>query len=237
MSRDPESGELKTIVNMTPGQLGVMSQPLSNPMQYQSFDPAHPGPYVIQQGYPVRFEVSHENNETKAQELTKQLDQGWYLCYKYLMVVIAIMDVFGLLNSLNLLFGSQRNDVSVFVTLFGIFVTVWDIYQLYTIYQAINLKDLKLAQKAVTMMQICMVLLAVGSIIQLNQMTDSMRRLDGTKLSGGEYVLTFVFTIALVEGLFCLVYYIGASKVKEILAQISALRRANAGFSQLPDAY
>ena len=104
MSRNPESGKLgpgrPTIINMAPGQLGVMSQPMFNPIQYQSFDPAYPGPYIIQQGYPVHFEVSPHNNEIKAQELAKQLDQGWYLCYKYVVVVLAIMDVFGILKSL-----------------------------------------------------------------------------------------------------------------------------------------
>ena len=235
MSRDPESGELDTatpnVINMAPGQPGVMPQPLFNPMQYQSFDPAHPGPYVIQQGYPVHFEVSPQNDEIKAQELAKQLDQGWYLCYRYLVVVIGIVDVFGVLNSLNLL--SDRSQVDV--ALFSIFVAIWDVYQLYTIYQAMCLKDLKLARRAVKMMQISMILVAVGTIIQFNQISDSVRLQNGAKPTGGEYVFIFVFTLTFMEGLFYLMYYFGAKKVKGVLIQISALRPTIAGYSQVPN--
>ena len=223
MSMDPKANELNhvtpTIINMAPGQLSAMPQSLSNQIQYQSFDPAHPGPYIIQQENPVHFEVSYQNNDSKVQELTKQLDQGWYLCYRYFVVVVAITNIFRILVSLvgfiRLNVRSAGSDADGFTTLFTICTFMWDVYQLFTIHQAMSIKDLKFAEKAVAMMQIYIFLLVLRTVVQFNQWTDSIREYNGIRLPEGEHVFILAFIIAFVEGFFYLACYFGANKAKK----------------------
>ena len=235
MSVNPESTESEATVhptiNMAPGQSAVISQVSGLLTQYQSFDPEAPSPFIGQQVYPSHFDVSYQNNNVTAQELVKRLDSGWYLCYKYFVVIVGIIEIFTACNYFGMLFFPFRgNETIIFM---HVFTAIWDIHQLYTIYQAMHLKSFDLAEQAVHLMQICMVILALGTILQFAQAAETMRDHNGNRLSVRDYIFGLIIEVGLVEGVFYLFYYFGANKVRGILSQIYSLESKNTHNSQV----
>ena len=239
MSINPESAEFETAVhptiNMAPGQPAVISQASGPLLQYQSFDPEFPSPFIAQQVHPSHFEVSYQNNNVTAQELVNRLDNRWYLCYKYVVVIMGIIEIFAVFRYFAILFFPFRgNETVIFMY---VLAAVWDIYQLYTIYQAMHLKNFDLAEQAVNLMRMYMVIIALGAIIQFAYAAETMHDYNGDSLSVQDYILGLAIGVAFVEGAFYLFCYYGATKVREVLSQIHNLQSKDINKSQIAFSY
>ena len=224
----PESAELDTNEptnsGMTHKPANVAFQGSSNPLQYQSFDPDAP-PVYVQQGIPVNFEIAHPS-EANLQELNSRLDTDCYCFYRYLSLGMLVFDVLGTFSHLMLLV-SRLSDGDELLIVYRIFTNIWNITQLYKIFQAMNLKNLQYAKQAIKMMKIYMIIIFFTVVVQFSR--DSVPLF----IHPEEKVIMFVFFLTVAESLYYLVVYFGARKVTEVLTQIYELRILSRPYSPL----
>ena len=225
----PESAELYTNEPGTHMPANAVFKGSSNPLQYQSFDPELP-PVYVQQGTPVNFEIAHPS-EAKLQELNSRLDKDCYCCYKYFVLVVLVLDVFGIFGQLMLL-SSGLSHGHKLLMVYQTLTTVWDIVQLYKIFQAMNLKDLQYAKQAIKMMKIYMIIIVFSALVQFGQGSGPVydTNQEGVAMSP---IFMFIFAVAIAEGLFYLLIYFGARKVTEVLTQVHELRSSSRTYNQL----
>lgn len=171
---------------------------------------------------PLQFEDLYNLRNLKP-EMRKQLevlDHGYYLCYKYFVGIMAIIEGVGcIVNLIGLYVPMSQEELAIYTgstVLLG-----WNSYQLVLEYRAIDQKNYELSCRAVKLMKWFMIVLgllfAAGSgkfaFMQSPQLEN---------ISTEMYMIMVIVSICLAEGIFYLIYLYGALKVKELLGQIYA---------------
>lgn len=213
--------------NMT---FGLGHQPSYQSSMYPSQSPyyGHEGseanlPHFGQQPYPAQFEVTYtlHNPGLQAGTLLHKLDDGLYTCYKYFVLIIAAFEALAALMSLVGWFDVSANE-GIISRVFSTFLTAWNAFQLGLEYQAIKEKDVKLARRAVALMQWYMIVMALWMAANSNDDITALA-LPEIQVSASSYTLIIIVMIAVTEGFFYLFYLFGALKVRNILDQVDTL--------------
>jgi len=199
-------------------------QPSFYPGQSLHYDAENPAsPRFNNQAQPFNIAYTMQNPGARVRDLLEKLNGGGYVCYKYFVVIIAVLQCFEGLVSL---FGwAEASGAREFFLLFFQTITIlWKGYALGLEWKAIDSKDYDYARRAVLMMQWYMVMVALlvgASASEKNVVID----MQGVQLDSllGSYTLLVIAVIAVEQLVFYLLYLFGALKVRNTLDEVNKL--------------
>ena len=201
--------------------------------QDEHFDSELPPQCSDQQEYSTHFEVHSQDYNAEAQEVLSQLKKGWYSCYKSMIIILVALDCLSAISDLILALGVD-NDKGHLIPILDLLFSVWKAYQLYLIYQAIILKNLRLAKQAIKLMQVSMIIIALLTTLKLSRGYTSTDA-NGRQPSPAEYSYLVIITILLTECIFYILYYFGATQVLKVLEKANTLISTGISYSQVPN--
>ncbi len=164
-----------------------------------------------------------QNRAFRMRELLEKLNGGMYLCFKYFVVIIAVIECLEGLFSFVGWFESTGVG-EFFLRLCETLIIALKVYALYLEYRALDSKDYEISQKAVLMMQWYMVVLALWIGVSASE-KNVILNLQGVQIESilGTYALVVIFSIGVYELIFYVLYLFGALKVRNILKELSKL--------------
>ena len=159
------------------------------------------------------------NPGQEVRSMVELLDQSLYLCFKYFVIVTAILSGCGALGNLINLF-RLTNFKQLLPILGGTFFASWNAYQLLLLYKGINLKEYKYAQNAVVLMKWFMIATALFLILSFILIEPALWVPGLEGVLGIKYILVVILIIIIAEAAFFLLFLYGAIKVRNLLKEI-----------------
>ena len=214
------------------GHLSSTNEAYQTP-QDEYFDSELPPQYSDQQEHLTHSEINSPNYNSEAQEVLNQLKVGWYSYYQPMLVILTALDCLSSTSNLILALGLD-NDKGILIPILDLLFSIWKAFQAYLIYQAMTLNNLRLAKRAVKLMRISMIIIALLTTLKFSQGfigTD----VNGRQPSTAEYSCLILIAILFSEGTFYILYYFGATQVLQVLKKASTLISIGISYSRVPN--
>jgi len=164
-----------------------------------------------------------QNRAFRMRELLEKLNGGMYVCFKYFVVIVAVLEC--LEGSFSFVGWFESSGVGeFFLRFFETLIIALKVYALYLEYRAIDSKDYEISQKAVLIMQWYMVVMALWIGVSASEKTVILD-LQGVQIESilGTYALIVLLSIGISELVFYVLYLFGALKVRNLLCELNKL--------------